>query len=106
MRIVVENNSRGDTVTLGDAGQPPAINKRKVETEVLINEGERLVIGGVTTNVAANTLRFVPLLGRIPILGWLFKSREFSETGRELVVFVTPHVLRSASPQAVKSETR
>ncbi len=105
MKIIVENNSRGDTVSLGDAGNPPAIKKRKAETEVLINEGDRLVIGGVTTNEAATTLRFVPLLGQIPIIGWLFKSRELSETGRELVVFVTPSILKNeqAKPAPVQS---
>ncbi len=46
--VVVENNSRGDVVNLGASGSPPAINKRKAETLVLLNEGERLVIGGVT----------------------------------------------------------
>ena len=49
MTVVVENNSRGDLVDLGSSGgQPPVINKRKAETQVLIKEGERLVIGGVT----------------------------------------------------------
>jgi type IV pilus assembly protein PilQ len=106
MKIVVENNSRGDVVNLGSAGQPPAINKRKAETEVLIKEGERLVIGGVTTDVAATTLRFVPLLGRIPFLGWLFKSREFSDSGRELVIFVTPHVLGNQAQPPAKPQAK
>ena len=46
--VVVENNSRGDVVNLGSSGSPPAINKRRADTLVLLNEGERLVIGGVT----------------------------------------------------------
>jgi type IV pilus assembly protein PilQ len=93
MLVVVENNDRGATVNLGSAGNPPAINRRKAETQVLINEGERLVIGGVMTRTQANTVRKVPIFGDIPILGWLFKSKEDSETGRELVVFVTPTIL-------------
>jgi type IV pilus assembly protein PilQ len=43
--VIVENNSRGDVVNLGNAGQPPAINRRKAETQVLIREGDRLIIG-------------------------------------------------------------
>jgi type IV pilus assembly protein PilQ len=94
MLVVVENNDRGATVNLGNAGNPPAINRRKAETQVLIREGERLVIGGVTTNTSSNTVRKVPILGDIPILGWLFKQKEDFEKGRELVVFLTPSILR------------
>jgi type IV pilus assembly protein PilQ len=98
MVVIVENNSRGDVVNLGNAGAPPAINRRKAETQVLIREGDRLVIGGVTTSVNQNTVRKVPLLGDVPILGHLFKQREDFETGRELVVFLTPTVLRTPPP--------
>jgi type IV pilus assembly protein PilQ len=92
--VVVENNSRGDTVNLGNAGSPPAINRRKAETQVLIKEGDRLIIGGVTTGVNQATTRKVPLFGDIPILGYLFKQKENFETGRELVVFLTPTLVR------------
>src|SRR5438128_2368657 len=70
--VVVENNSRGDVVNLGNAGSPPAINRRKAETQVLIREGDRLIIGGVTTSANQNTVRKIPLFGDIPILGYLF----------------------------------
>jgi type IV pilus assembly protein PilQ len=93
--VVVENNSRGTVVNLGSAGQPPAINRRKAETQVLIKEGDRLIIGGVTTAVNQNTVRKVPVLGDIPLLGYLFRQKENFESGRELVVFLTPSVLRA-----------
>jgi type IV pilus assembly protein PilQ len=95
MFVVVENNSRGDTVNLGASGSPPAINKRRARTQVLISEGERLVIGGVSTGQSQSTIRKVPFAGDIPMLGWLFKQRENFEQGRELVVFVTPSVLKA-----------
>jgi type IV pilus assembly protein PilQ len=95
MIVVVENNDRGQTVNLGTSGQPPAINRRKAETLVLLNEGERLVIGGVTTSKNQNTVNKVPLFGDIPVLGWLFKQKEDFEQGRELVVFLTPTVLNT-----------
>ncbi|MBI3635413.1 MAG: hypothetical protein HY216_04210, partial [Candidatus Rokubacteria bacterium] len=81
-------------------GAPPVINRRKAETEVLIREGEHLVIGGVTTSVALEETRKVPFFGDIPILGWLFKQRGTQDTRRELAVFITPSVLRSISPPA------
>jgi type II secretory pathway component HofQ len=100
MLVLVENNSRGDAVNLGTGGTPPAINKRKAETLVTIQEGERLVIGGVTNTISQNTIRKVPLLGDIPYLGWAFKQREIFEQGRELVVFVTPTVLKGPGQAA------
>jgi type IV pilus assembly protein PilQ len=107
MVVIVENNSRGDPVSLGSAGTPPAINRRKAETLVLINEGERLVIGGVTTSQNSTTVRKVPLFGDIPILGWLFKQKETFEQGRELVVFLTPSVLRGiVGPAAASAPAR
>ena len=98
--VVVENNSRGDVVNLGSSGSPPAINKRKAETLVLLNEGERLVIGGVTTSTNQNTIRKIPYLGDIPFLGWAFKQREIFEQGREMVVFLTPSVLKGVTSPA------
>jgi type IV pilus secretin PilQ/predicted competence protein len=107
MIVIVENNSRGDPVSLGSSGTPPAINRRKAETLVLINEGERLVIGGVTTSQNSTTVRKVPLFGDIPVLGWLFKQKETFEQGRELVVFLTPSVLRGiVGPTAASAPTR
>ena len=100
MIVVVENNSRGQTVDLGTAGAPPAINRRKADTLVVINEGERLVIGGVTTASNNTTVRKVPIFGDIPILGWLFKQKETFEEGRELVVFLTPSILKAIISQA------
>ena len=95
MLVLVENNSRGNTVDLGaSGGQPPAINKRKAETQVLIKEGERLVIGGVTNSETVEAVRRVPLFGDIPILGWLFKQRGDSLASTELVVFITPSIIR------------
>jgi type IV pilus secretin PilQ/predicted competence protein len=95
MTVVVENNSRGATVDLGSSGgQPPSINKRKAETQVLIKEGERLVIGGVTNSESETANRQVPLFGDIPVLGWLFKQRGDRNASTELVVFITPSIIR------------
>ena len=98
MTVIVENNSRGDLIAFTGTSVP-IINKRKAETQVLVREGDRLVIGGVTQNVQQKTVRKVPLMGDIPVLGWLFKQREDFETGRELVVFLTPSILRTDGAQ-------
>ena len=102
MKVTIENNSRSNTtVNLGTtAGAPPVINKRRAQTEVLIKEGERLVIGGVTTNLDQDETRKIPLFGDIPVLGWLFKQTASQTTARELVVFITPSVLKVDTAQA------
>jgi type IV pilus assembly protein PilQ len=93
MIVLVENNSRGDSISLGVGISVPIINKRKAETQVLIKEGDRLVIGGVTQGVSSTTVRKLPIFGDIPIFGWLFKQKENTELGRELVIFVTPSLV-------------
>jgi len=102
MKVTIENNQRSNTtVNLGTtAGSPPVINKRKAQTEVLIKEGERLVIGGVTQNLDQDETRKIPLFGDIPVIGWLFKQTASQTTGRELVVFITPSVLKVETVQA------
>ena len=107
MNVLVENNSRGAVVDLGaSGGQPPAINKRKAETQVLIKEGERLVIGGVTNSETEEAVRRVPLFGDIPIFGWLFKQRGDRNTSTELVVFITPSIVRRDAATASVPTTR
>jgi type IV pilus assembly protein PilQ len=103
MTVIVENNSRGDVISPAAGVTVPIINRRKAETQVLVKEGDRLVIGGVTQNVQQKTVRKVPLMGDVPILGWLFKQREEYETGRELVVFLTPSILKTDGTQPAAS---
>jgi len=99
MKVIVENNSRGLNVDLGGAGNVPAIDKRRAETEVIVKEGEILVIGGVKQRTDTETVQKVPLFGDIPIFGWLFKTRKreiFPD--RELVIFIAPSIVKGGSP--------
>src|SRR5262249_31212578 len=75
MSVMVENNSRGTPVNLGGSGAPPSINRRSAETDVVVTEGEHLVIGGIMMSVQREEVRKVPLLGDMPLLGWMFKQR-------------------------------
>ncbi|OGL13636.1 MAG: hypothetical protein A3G97_00855 [Candidatus Rokubacteria bacterium RIFCSPLOWO2_12_FULL_69_21] len=64
-----------------------------------MKEGETLVIGGVKQRQSRENIRKIPLLGDIPLLGWLFKSRsEEVNPDRELVIFITPSVLKGGGP--------
>jgi type IV pilus assembly protein PilQ len=100
MKVVVENNSRsGDAVALGAGVSVPIISKRRVETEVVVKEGEILVIGGVTNRAEIERIEKIPLLGNIPIIGWLFKKRQDRvEPNQELIIFITPSVVKGGAP--------
>lgn len=76
--------------------QVPSINTKKVETQVLVENGGTVVIGGVYTQAAADTDNKIPLLGDIPVLGWLFKSNLVDTAKKELLVFITPRILKES----------
>jgi type IV pilus assembly protein PilQ len=90
MKILVEDNNPDFTRQV--QGNPP-IFKRRAEVEVVIREGERVVVGGVLVENDVETKRQVPVLGNIPILGWLFKAREINTDAQELIVVITPTVI-------------
>lgn len=98
--VFVENNSRGaNTVTTG--GEVPAIDKREASTQVIVKEGETLVIGGIRQRQDTETTRKVPLFGDIPVLGYLFRAKSRTiDPNRELIVFITPYVLKVEVAQA------
>ncbi|WP_374344377.1 type IV pilus secretin PilQ [Azonexus sp.] len=73
-------------------GNPP-LKSSTVETNVVVENGGTVVIGGVYITNNANTTEKVPLLGDIPGLGWLFKVRNDTKTRRELLVFITPRIV-------------
>jgi type IV pilus secretin PilQ/predicted competence protein len=92
MKVVFENNEP-DFTALHSVGGNPSIFKRRQETEVLVSQGQRLVVGGITNTSDTHTIRKVPMLGDVPVFGWLFKSREINTTGEELIVILTPTVI-------------
>lgn len=71
----------------------PSIDTKKVDTQVLVENGGTLVIGGVYIQNDVDTKNSVPLLADIPILGWLFKNETKSTEKRELLVFITPRIV-------------
>jgi type IV pilus assembly protein PilQ len=75
------------------AGQVPTIAKREVNTAVLIEDGQTVVIGGVYEFKDQQDMSKVPFLADIPIIGNLFKKRGRTKSKAELLIFVTPKVL-------------
>jgi general secretion pathway protein D len=82
---------------VGDPNQVgPALSNRRVENSVVVKDGETVVIGGLISDDYNDTVTKVPWLGDIPVIGWLFKSTTTNLTKRNLLVFLTPRVIRSA----------
>jgi type IV pilus assembly protein PilQ len=75
-------------------GGVPSINSKSVTTEVLVENGGTVVVGGVFTQDIAETTNKVPLLGDIPVLGWMFKNKVNSDAKTELLIFITPKIMQ------------
>ncbi len=82
-----------DTVGTLYAGVP-SINSKVVTTEVLVENGGTVVVGGVFTQDIADTTNKVPLLGDIPVLGWMFKNKVKTDSKTELLIFITPKIMQ------------
>jgi pilus assembly protein CpaC len=76
----------------------PALNTRRASTTVELRDGQTFSIAGLIGNEQAEVIDKLPVLGDIPILGWLFKSRQFRLRQTELVVLVTPYIVSGESP--------
>ena len=72
----------------------PTIVRRAIETQVLVRDGGTAVLGGVYTNTTSDNTTGVPLLSKIPGLGWLFRSKDKKEDNTELLIFVTPRIIK------------
>ncbi len=76
----------------------PALSTRRTETEVELQDGQTFAIAGLLNNTVQDTMRKIPGIGDIPILGWLFKSKAMQKQQTELVVMITPQIVRKGAP--------
>lgn len=81
---------------VGDVNQVgPALSNRRVENVVVAKDGSTVVIGGLVSDDYSDNVSKIPFLGDVPVLGWLFKSTSNNLAKRNLLVFLTPHIIRS-----------
>jgi len=93
--LVITQDTRGDTVQT-PTGPAVAIDTQKIRTQVLVDNGQTVVLGGIYQQQIVSSTKKVPLLGDIPYLGYLFQSNsEFNEK-KELLIFVTPKILNES----------
>jgi type IV pilus secretin PilQ/predicted competence protein len=90
VKLNVEATNDSPTQVGGETG----INSQEITTTALVKDGETLVLGGIYTNTEAEIDEGVPVLSRIPLLGWLFKTKTTLRNPTELLVFITPRIIR------------
>src|SRR5688572_23937924 len=91
MRIAVENSSPDFSRAVNLI---PPIDTQRANSQVLVADGETTVIGGIYVSREQATQGRTPALHQIPLLGWLFKRNEFTEESRELLIFITPRIIK------------
>jgi type IV pilus assembly protein PilQ len=95
--IDVSDDSVGSLVQSATGGTVPSIDTRQIITQVLVNDGQTVVLGGILDTTKSKSANKVPWLGDIPVLGNLFKSTTNINNKTELLIFITPKILREGS---------
>ena len=93
VRPEVSSLDFGNAVTVSGF-RVPSLSTRRTETEVELRDGQTFAIAGLMNNTVTDSMRKIPGIGDIPILGWLFKSRAMQKAQTELVVMITPTIVR------------
>jgi type IV pilus assembly protein PilQ len=97
MDIDVRDDAVGQNVQSATGGSVPSIDTREIVTQVLVNDGQTVVLGGILETTKTKSVEKVPYLGDIPVLGHLFKSTTDINNKTELLIFITPKILREGS---------
>ena len=95
-RIIMDLQVNQDTVSGTTVLGVPAINTRSVTTQVLVANGETVVLGGVYTSSDRKTVDRIPFFGDLPYVGFLFKRTDIDKTKDELLIFITPKILKDS----------
>jgi type IV pilus assembly protein PilQ len=97
MDLRVSKDNVGESVQSATGGLVPSIDTRSIETQVLVRDGQTVVLGGIYETERRETVSKVPFLGDIPGLGVLFRSKQTVTNKAELLIFVTPKILSEGS---------
>jgi type IV pilus assembly protein PilQ len=98
MDLQVHKDSVGEIISTGGlGGTVPSIDTRNVQTQVLVADGQTVVLGGIYETERRETITKVPFLGDIPFAGALFRSTQRIDNKTELLIFVTPRILEEGS---------
>jgi type IV pilus assembly protein PilQ len=91
---VVANNDYADYSRTNTSGENPPIVTSSVESSIIVNDGDTIVVGGIHKTDKIERVDGVPWLRDVPYVGWLFKYTTRSENKREILIFVTPRIIK------------
>jgi type II secretory pathway component GspD/PulD (secretin) len=78
----------------GLGGKYPQVRSREAQASVRVNDGETFVLGGLLSDEETNTVNKVPVLSKIPVMGGLFKSETKETSHKEIVITITPRIIK------------
>jgi type IV pilus assembly protein PilQ len=93
MRLLVTNDSVGELIPTGFGGTTPSIDTNEVETDVLVDNGQTIVLGGIYQQDKSKVVSRVPFFADLPLVGILFRNSSVTEDKSELLVFITPKII-------------
>ncbi|TDX53026.1 LysM peptidoglycan-binding domain-containing protein [Orenia marismortui] len=102
-KVLLELKPEVSSVADWEAGYP-ILDTKKLETNVIIESGNTIAIGGLISDKQIESLSKVPLLGDVPLLGQLFRNREVTNEKRELVIFITPRIVDNSKESKVSND--
>ncbi|MCP3687701.1 MAG: type IV pilus secretin PilQ [Gammaproteobacteria bacterium] len=97
MDLDVHKDSQGETVSFGEGLSAPSIDTREVQSQLLVDNGQTVVLGGIYETVQATQVTRVPFFSDLPFIGNLFKTTSTEDDRSELLIFVTPKILQGTT---------
>jgi type IV pilus assembly protein PilQ len=95
MDLDVHKDNVGETVSFGAGLSAPSIDTRQVQSQLLVDNGQTVVLGGIYETVSGETVTRVPFFSDLPLLGFLFRTTKTTDDRSELLIFVTPRIIQS-----------
>ena len=95
MELTQEVSELGDSIAVGGGGNYPSFKTRKTTTNLVVQDGHTIIIGGLMKTTRRKSRVGIPLLKDLPVLGYLFGWRSYTNDKTELLMTITPHVIRS-----------
>ena len=104
--VTLQINLESSSANLDSATGLPKVNKRKTKQLVTVKNSQTVVISGLVQTLESQTFQKIPLLGDIPILGWLFRNSRIEHLKNNLMIFLTPHIIHGADDLAAVYKTK
>ncbi len=96
MDLLVTKDKVGETVSFGAGLSAPSIDTRQVQSQLLVDNGQTVVLGGIYETIASSQVTRVPFFSDLPVVGALFRTTKTIDDRSELLIFVTPKILQGS----------